>query len=124
MLGEKCPALRGEVYPISNEFFGRTITVSGLITGRDLIAQLKGRDLGQRLLIPSNMLRSGEQVFLDDVTLGEVEAALGVPVQPVDAESGFELVDAMLGLGEPSEPPENLPPEDGEYYRYNPPARR
>ena len=124
MLRERCPALCGEVYPIHNEFFGRTITVSGLITGRDLIAQLKGRDLGQRLLIPSNMLRSGEQVFLDDVTLAEAEAALGIPVQMVDAESGFDLVDAMLGLSEPAMPPEDLPPEDGEYYRYNPSARR
>ena len=124
MLRERCPALCGEVYPIHNEFFGLTITVSGLITGRDLIAQLQGRDLGKRLLIPSNMLRSGEQVFLDDITLAEVEAALGVPVQPVDAESGFALADAMLGLSEPEMPPDDLPPEDGEYYCYNPPARR
>ena len=123
LLQKKCPAVKGTVYPIVNDFFGHTITVSGLITGKDLIDQLKGKDLGQRLLIPSNMLRSGEQVFLDDVTVSDVEAALGVPVQPVDAESGFDLVDAMLGLAEPLSPPEDLPPEDGEYYRYNPSSR-
>ena len=124
LLQKKCPAVKGVVYPIVNDFFGHTITVSGLVTGKDLIAQLKGKDLGQRLLIPSNMLRSGEQVFLDDVTVADVEEALGVPVHPVDAESGFDLVDAILELAEPQSPPEDLPPEDGEYYRYNPGSRR
>ena len=61
---EKCNT-KGTVYPIVNHFFGETITVSGLVTGKDLIAQLKGRDLGERLLIPINMLRHGEDVFLD-----------------------------------------------------------
>ena len=122
-LQQRCPALRGTVYPIENDFFGHTITVSGLVTGRDLIAQLKGRDLGQRLLIPSNMLRTGEPVFLDDVTVAQVEEALGVPVTVVDAESGFDLVDAILDIGEQPRPAEHLP-EDGEYYRYNPPSAR
>ena len=123
LVQQNCPALKGTVYPIVNDFFGHTITVSGLITGKDLIAQLKGKDLGQRLLIPSNMLRSGEQVFLDDVTVDEVSKALGVPVTVVAAEDGFALVDAMLDLAEPLAAPEDLPPEDGEYYRYNPSAR-
>ena len=114
---ERCPALRGAVYPIRNDFFGERITVSGLVTGRDLTAQLRGRDLGERLLIPSNMLRSGEQVFLDDMTVAEAEEALGVPVTAVEAEDGFALVDAVLGRYEPPVRAP-LPPED-EYYRYN-----
>ncbi len=113
------PQLQGRVYPIRNRFFGETITVSGLVTGQDLIAQLKGQELGQRLLIPSNMLRAGESVFLDDVTVADVERELGVTVCPVDAESGFDLVDAMLGL--PVTIEQTTPPgSDGEYYRYNP----
>ena len=113
------PQLQGRVYPIRNRFFGETITVSGLVTGQDLIAQLKGQELGQRLFIPSNMLRAGESVFLDDVTVADVERELGVTVCPVDAESGFDLVDAMLGL--PVTIQQTTPPgSDGEYYRYNP----
>ena len=64
------------------------------------------------------MLRTGERVFLDEITLDQVEQALGVPVTAVEAESGFDLVAAILGL--PVETPAYaLPPED-EYYRYNP----
>ena len=115
---ETCANINGSVYPITNCFFGETITVSGLITGRDLIDQLRGKELGERLLIPSNMLRAGERVFLDDVTVEQVEEALGVPVCPVDAESGFDLVDAMFGRS--PEPPEYTLPPEAEYYRYNP----
>ena len=122
MVGAKCDTIKGNVYPIRNRFFGETITVSGLITGQDLMKQLKGRDLGARLLLPSNMLRAGERVFLDDVTVEQLEEALGVPVLPVEAESGYDLVDAMLGLLEPEDGEAVLPPER-EYYRYNPGAR-
>lgn len=115
---KQCPKLHGRVYPIKNKFFGETITVSGLITGRDLVEQLTGQELGERLLIPSNMLRSGENVFLDDVTLEEASKALGVPITPVEADSGFDLVDAILGL-DVELPGYALPPQD-EYYRYNP----
>ena len=119
-----CPALRGEVRPIRNDFFGETITVSGLVTGRDLIAQLKETNLGQRLLIPSNMLRSGEQVFLDDVTVDQVEKELAIPVQIVEAEDGFALVDILLELDVPEDGPVYVVPEDDdEYYRYNPLAK-
>lgn len=119
-----CPALRGEVRPIRNDFFGETITVSGLVTGRDLIAQLKETNLGQRLLIPSNMLRSGEQVFLDDVTVDQVEKELGIPVQIVEAEDGFALVDILLELDVPEDASVYVVPEDDdEYYRYNPSAK-
>ena len=119
-----CPALRGEVRPIRNDFFGETITVSGLVTGGDLIAQLKGTDLGQRLLIPSNMLRAGERVFLDDVTVDQVEQALGVPAQIVEAEDGFALADVLLERDVPGEDPVYVAPgDDDEYYRYNPSAK-
>ena len=115
---EKCGNIKGMVYPIINRFFGETITVSGLITGTDLLEQLKGKELGERLLIPDNMLRAGERVFLDDVTVEQLEEALGVIVIPVPADSGFDLADAILGRElEPSCPV--LPPE-AEYYRYNP----
>ena len=118
------PALRGTVVPICNDFFGERITVSGLVTGGDLIAQLRGRRLGQRLLIPSNMLRAGERVFLDDVTLARVEEELGIPVTAVEAEDGFALVDAMLGREALAPAEGDLPPEGGEYYRYNPSGGR
>lgn len=88
--------VRGQVVAIENDFFGHTIDVAGLITGRDLIAQLKGRDLGERVLIPVNMLRHGGDVFLDDTTVPDVEKALGVPVTVVE-QDGFDLLDAMLG---------------------------
>ena len=115
---EKCGNIKGMVYPISNRFFGETITVSGLITGTDLLEQLKDKELGERLLIPDNMLRAGERVFLDDVTVEQLEEALGVTVVPVPADSGFDLADAILGREvSPSCPV--LPPE-AEYYRYNP----
>lgn len=94
------PGLEIGVCAIRNDFFGETITVSGLITGQDLIAQMKERqaavdDLGEVLLIPVNMLRSGEQVFLDDVTVSEVEEALGIRVVPVES-CGQDFVEAVL----------------------------
>ena len=115
---KKCGNIKGMVYPIVNRFFGETITVSGLITGTDLIEQLRGRELGKRLLIPDNMLRAGERVFLDDVTVEQLEEALGVAVIPVPADSGFDLADAILGREVTASCPV-LPPE-AEYYRYNP----
>lgn len=85
------------VYPIKNDFFGEMITVSGLLTGQDLKAQLAGQDLGERLLLPQNVLKSGETVFLDDMTVEELEKALQVPVDIVKS-SGKDFVDAVLYL--------------------------
>jgi len=84
----------GRVAAIVNDFFGHTIDVAGLITGQDLIAQLKGME--GRLLIPVNMLRHGGDVFLDDLHVSDVEKALGVTVTVVE-QDGFDLLDAMLG---------------------------
>lgn len=94
---KKCGKINGQVCAIVNDFFGHTIDVAGLVTGGDLIAQLRGKNLGERVLIPHTMLRHGEGVFLDDVTLEEASAALGVPVTPIGG-SGGELLDAMLGV--------------------------
>lgn len=89
--------LQIEVYAIRNDFFGEMITVSGLLTGRDIIGQLKDKPLGERLLLPQNMLRSGEEVFLDDVTLAEMEKALQVPIDIVKS-SGYDFVNTILKL--------------------------
>lgn len=93
---EKFPGIHGSVAAIVNDFFGHTIDVAGLVTGGDLIRQLKGKELGDRLLIPQNMLRHGEGVFLDDVTIGDVERELGVPVRIV-MQDGADLLRAVLG---------------------------
>ena len=84
------------VYPIRNDFFGERITVSGLLTGQDLEAQLKEKKLGECLLLPCNLLRSGEEVFLDDMTLSELKTALQVEIDIVKS-SGQDLLYAMLG---------------------------
>ena len=83
------------VYPIRNDFFGEKITVAGLITGQDLIAQLKGKNLGSRLLLPACMFKNGEEIFLDDVTKEEAEAALQIPINIVKS-SGYDLLEAVL----------------------------
>ena len=90
------PDLRGEVVAIDNDFFGHTITVSGLVTAQDLIAQLKDRPtLGERVLIPANMLRHGEGVFLDDYTVEQVEQALGRRLT-ISETDGYSLCDAIF----------------------------
>ena len=99
------PGLSIRVVPIRNDFFGHTITVSGLITGQDLIAQLKelvGNEdpadvLGEEILLPVNMLRSGERVFLDDLTVDDVENTFRLPVGVIWS-GGEELVRSVLGL--------------------------
>ena len=93
---EKYPGVSAEVYAVRNDFFGTSITVSGLVTGQDLTRQLAGRDLGEQLLIPCNMLRAGENVFLDDMTVEMAEDALQISVDVVETE-GADLVRAVLG---------------------------
>ena len=116
MAKEKYGTINGKVYPIENDFFGRSINVTGLITGQDLIHQLRGRDLGQRLLISQNMLRREEMDFLDDVTLEQASRELGVPIYPIE-QDGFALWDAIAGeLPEVKLPRRSAPTE---YYPYN-----
>lgn len=95
-LQEKFPGVKADVHCIDNHFFGESITVTGLITGGDIITQLKGVDLGQRLLLPINMLRSGERVFLDDITVEDIEKALQVPADIIKS-NGDDLILKILG---------------------------
>lgn len=94
-LKAKYPNLNVNLFEIRNDFFGERITVAGLITGQDLIAQLMGQDLGDALLLPCSMLRSGEDVFLDDVTVTELSDALQVPIDIVKS-SGQDFIEAVL----------------------------
>jgi len=83
------------VYRIKNDFFGENITVAGLITGTDLLKQLKGNDLGERLIIPSVMLRSERDMFLDSMTVGELSEKLGVEIIASDT-NGTSFVSDIL----------------------------
>ena len=91
----KYPNVHVEVVEIINNFFGPRITVSGLMTGQDIIEQLKDRPLGDALLLPINVLRSGEDVLLDDVRICEIEKTLQVPVRIVQS-NGKDLFDAFI----------------------------
>ena len=91
-----CPNLSVEIYEIVNNFFGRSITVSGLLTGKDICEQLKDKPLGEELIIPINCLRHGEDVFLCGMTVAEMEDRLGVAVKASGAD-GYELAEAILG---------------------------
>ena len=95
------------VYTVQNDFFGESVTVSGLITGGDIIRQLQGKELGDKLLIPQNMLRkqasgsksaTGDEVFLDDVMVSDLSEALKIPVCIV-AQDGTDLFNAFLNIG-------------------------
>ena len=92
----KHPGMQIRVHRIENRFFGEQITVAGLVTGRDILEQLGGITLGERLLLPSVMLRHERDRFLDDLTLNELEERLGVPAVPVDND-GAQLYGAMTG---------------------------
>ena len=91
------PMLKADVYAIRNDFFGELITVSGLLTAQDIMAQLKGKDLGDIMFLPQNALRAGEDVFLDDIHLPEVERTLQVKTDIVKS-SGYDFVSAITGL--------------------------
>ncbi len=92
---KKYPNVDIQVLAIKNEFFGGKITVAGLITGTDLVSQLKGKDLGDRLLLTNHMLKSGEPVFLDDVTVDDVQNALQIKVSIVES-SGADFVSSLI----------------------------
>lgn len=89
------PFKKVRIYPVINNFFGESITVAGLLTGQDIIAQLKDQELGGRLLLPACMFKSGEDVFLDDITKEAVQKTLQVPVNIVKS-SGQDFVRTIL----------------------------
>ncbi|MCL2366843.1 MAG: DUF512 domain-containing protein [Oscillospiraceae bacterium] len=92
----KCDRISGSVHAIRNDFYGESVTVSGLVTGGDLIAQLKNSKLGSRLLVPKNMLRHGDEIFLDDITVSDVSNVLNIPIRIVQ-QDGADLLQAFLG---------------------------
>lgn len=95
MINEKFPNITINTRAIKNNFFGGGVNVSGLVTGGDLIDQLRGDDLGERLIIPSSMLRFENDLFLDDVSTDDVERDLGVTLVPVN-NNGNDLVEAVI----------------------------
>lgn len=95
-LKEKIKGLNINVYPIKNTFFGENITVSGLITGSDLIEQLKGNYLGDKLFIPAVMLRSERDIFLDDIRIEQIEKELNIKVEIVNND-GYEFIEKITG---------------------------
>ena len=95
MINEKFPNITINTRAIKNNFFGGGVNVSGLVTGGDLIDQLRGDDLGDRLIIPSSMLRFENDLFLDDVSTDDVERELGVTLLPVN-NNGNDLVEAVI----------------------------
>lgn len=94
-LAEKLNSDKIQVIPIRNDFFGNKITVTGLLTGRDIINQLRGMEYGDTLLLSSSMLKHGENVLLDDTTVDDIERELNVKTEIV-ANDGYELLDALL----------------------------
>ena len=91
------PGLIVHVHEITNNFFGERITVTGLLTGQDIIEQLRGQKLGEVLLLPQNVLRSGEDYLLDDVHLSDIERELDIPVNTIKG-GGRDLIMALMGL--------------------------
>ena len=96
MCKQKINGLKCDVFAIKNDFFGERITVSGLVTATDIYDQLKDKNLGDTLLIPSSMLRAEGDMFLDSITVEELSEKLNVSIKPID-NNGFELVDGILG---------------------------
>lgn len=92
---EKYPNIKIHIYTIENEFFGKNITVAGLLTGGDIIRQLKGKNLGKALLIPDTLLRDGEDVFLDDLTIADIERTLQTRICIVQSD-GKSFIDVVL----------------------------
>ena len=93
----KYDSLNVNVYKIENHFFGRTITVAGLITATDMIKQLNGKDLGEELIIPKTMLKSDEDIFLDSITLDEFAKTMNIKVKPSEID-GHSFVKNILGI--------------------------
>ncbi len=88
----KIKGLELDIVPIENNFFGKTITVSGLITGQDIISNLEDYKDIDGIIIPKSMLRKSSDVFLDDLTIGDIENSLMVKIIPIEV-SGKEFID-------------------------------
>lgn len=95
-LSELYPMLEINTYEIKNDFYGHSVTVAGLVTGGDLINQLKGRELGDKLIIPDVMLRSEGDLFLDNISLQDAEKELGIKISPVHTSSSAQLIKDIL----------------------------
>ena len=93
----KFPNIKLHIYTIENDFFGRNITVTGLLTGADIIKQLKGKNLGSCLLLPEVLLRHGETTLLDDITIHDIEKALQTGIRVVKSD-GKSFLDAVLNI--------------------------
>lgn len=95
-LEANCDGLKINCYAIKNNFFGGGVTVSGLVVGKDIKEQLYNKELGDELFIPSSMLRAGEDIFLDDTTLCDLEKELNITITPVDND-GYEFTEKITG---------------------------
>lgn len=102
-LRQKCHNLTIDLFPVHNDFFGGTVNVTGLLTGRDLLKALKVRKLGDEVLLSGSMMKAGEDIFLDDMTREQLEAELGVPVKRT-GPTGEALLAAILGWPAPETP--------------------
>jgi NifB/MoaA-like Fe-S oxidoreductase len=89
-------SLTANVYGIKNNFFGPQVTVSGLVTGNDILEQLAGKDIGTELLLPENMFKSGEDIMLDDTDLNTISNKLGVKAIKV-RNNGKAFLNSILG---------------------------
>ena len=97
VLEQLCPKIKVNVVRIINNFFGESVTVSGLLTGKDICEQLSGREIGDILLLPSSCLRHGDELFLCGTTLTELKTRLGCEARTVDND-GYDFAEAVLGV--------------------------
>ncbi|RGG66703.1 DUF512 domain-containing protein [Eubacterium sp. AF17-7] len=102
-INKKFPNVNVHVYKIINDYFGHSITVTGLLTGQDICAQLSGKELGDNLLLPTNTLKADENIFLDDMTLEELENNLQINAIIVKS-SGVDFVKTIINENEDNNP--------------------
>ncbi len=105
-LRAKSSALQIDLVPVRNDFFGGTVDVTGLLTGQDIVKALKGRELGDEILLAGNMMKAGEDIFLDDMTLEDLSQALHTPARRVP-NTGDALLMAVLGQETPQHDGQN-----------------
>ena len=99
LINEKCPSVETSVFAVKNEFFGESVTVSGLVTGKDVIKQLKGNNLPSEILMPDVMFRDSTDIMLDDVTIEVLEKELNVKITKIKTD-GFSTVNAICNIAE------------------------